>query len=432
MKVSAIKKKICKFKKESRNIIDFVLNNLDIFNLINSPVMGFEQSKSFKNLKIKIFQDLKDADTFAKKQFTKKLIERQVKEVKGEDCLPNINFASNSKYASLKSIKYIKKNAKGIVTYKVDHGKHKFTFSFLIFDSKFRNLNNFDIHAYKVIMWLYIVSLYGGDNCAETLNISLFFANEKKVLPDNGLDILSTENCNTAVTTSCTKDGIIFLYRDEEWFKVLIHESFHIFGLDFSYQFSHVLNKKMEKTFPIDSQWNIFESYTEFWAEILNVMFVSYLICDEKKSANFNTFSNYIDFFIEIEMAFTIFQVSKILDFMGLKLMDLHFKNKKAKVSQKYLYRENTNVFSYYILKMLLFLNLDESLIWFDKHNQNLLKFSNSRKDVEEFGDFLIKKFENPVMHRMFLAMDKKKMGISFKNKDEIINTLRMSAVELV
>ena len=434
MNIVKMKNKMGKFKQESSQLIEFILNDLDIFNLLKGCDVVIDSKKSaFFSLKKKILSDLKDADTFAKNQFENKIIERVVEEIKNPADLPNMHFISNSKYGDKKSLAFIKKNAKGVVTYKFTDGRRKYSFSFIIFDEKFRKLDTFDLHAYKVVMWLYMASQYAGDSCAETLNISLFFADVEKMKPSSPLDILSAENCNTAVTTSCTKEGIIFLYRQEEWFKVLIHESFHIFGLDFSYQFSHVLNQRMSEVFPIQSTWNIFECYTEFWAEILNVMFVSYLVIDaDNSSVDFDTFSNYVGFLFEIERCFSIFQVSKILDFMGLKLMDLHHKNTKENASKKYLYRENTNVFSYYILKMILFFNCDETLEWFEKHNQNILKFSSKRKDVEDFGDFLIKKFVDPSLHRTMLAMYKKYPQVTSLVSEFTNNTLRMTAVELL
>jgi len=461
-RVAKTRSKLGGFTKDSRKLVEFALNDVDIFNLVNiksrenedkdkGKAKGKDNSSpnAFNKAKRKIFEDLKEADIFTKQQFEQELIQRHVREIKNPNDIPNIDFVSSSTYASMKSIDFIKKKAKGVVTYKFnDIGGREYTFSFLIFDeNKFSKLKSFDVHAYKVVMWLYIAGKYGGKTCAEKLNISLYFADVKKVLPASKMDILSSENCNTAVTTSCTKNGVIFLYREEEWFKVLIHESFHIFGLDFSYQFSHVLNAKMTKVFPIQSQWNIFESYTEFWAELLNVMFASYFIAcisdkNTRKStgnplqkANFDTFSNYVDFLFEIEQSFTVFQVNKILNFMDLKLMDLHRKNKNAMASRKYLYRENTNVFSYYILKMILFLNRDETLQWFSTHNDNLLKFSSKRADVEQYGDYLIKKFEDPALHRVMLAMQQKYIRILNKNtkwSNYINTTARMSVVELL
>ena len=68
----------------------------------------------------------------------------------------------------------------------------------------------------------------------------------KKVLPSSPFVILSPTHANTAVTTTCTADGEICLFRKEEIFKVFIHETFHSLGLDFSSMSNTALNSKMK------------------------------------------------------------------------------------------------------------------------------------------------------------------------------------------
>ena len=56
-----------------------------------------------------------------------------------------------------------------------------------------------------------------------------------KNLPNSNIDILDQIHVNTAFTYSCIEQSNeIVIFRKEEWLKVLIHESFHNFGLDFS------------------------------------------------------------------------------------------------------------------------------------------------------------------------------------------------------
>jgi len=57
-------------------------------------------------------------------------------------------------------------------------------------------------------------------------------------------------------------DQLLF-YRKEEWLKVVIHECFHSFGLEFSNLDLKDFNKNLKKIIPINSNFNIFESYSE-------------------------------------------------------------------------------------------------------------------------------------------------------------------------
>ena len=85
-----------------------------------------------------------------------------------------------------------------------------------------------------------------------------------KKLPHNKLEILSQDHCNTAVTTACEKEGEILIFREEEWFKVLIHETFHLLCLDFANMPTYILsefNKKIRQLMPLRSEYNLFDAY---------------------------------------------------------------------------------------------------------------------------------------------------------------------------
>jgi hypothetical protein len=82
-------------------------------------------------------------------------------------------------------------------------------------------------------MWLYVANHYASRECSQKMNIYIYFTDFKKVLPTSER-MIHRENANTAFTTSCQTVTEINLYREEEWFKVLIHETFHNLGLDFS------------------------------------------------------------------------------------------------------------------------------------------------------------------------------------------------------
>ena len=51
------------------------------------------------------------------------------------------------------------------------------------------------------------------------------FTNHKKLLPSKEI-ILNTSHVNSAYTYACREDTMT-IFRQEEWFKVFIHETFH-------------------------------------------------------------------------------------------------------------------------------------------------------------------------------------------------------------
>ena len=65
------------------------------------------------------------------------------------------------------------------------------------------------------------------------MNIYIFLTDLKKKLPEHTGQEIGKINVNTGFTMTCRPKSNIVIYRKEEWFKVLIHETFHNFGLDF-------------------------------------------------------------------------------------------------------------------------------------------------------------------------------------------------------
>jgi hypothetical protein len=193
---------------------------------------------------------------------------------------------------------------------------------------------------------------------------------------------LDEENVNTAFTTTCPKNSEIVVYRKEEWFKVFIHETFHNFGLDFSDMNISDSTKRILELFPVNSEVNLFESYTEFWAEIMNAVFCSFLLL--KNKTNINEFMSNVTTIIQYERTYSFFQLVKTLRFMGLTYKDLYGKNNKSEMLRETMYKEDTNVLSYYILKTILLNNYPGFLQWCKTHNLSLLHFNKTPKNLND------------------------------------------------
>ena len=187
------------------------------------------------------------------------------------------------------------------------------------------NTTYYDTMVHQMLMWLRIAFLYSPQYCGKNIKVYLYYTPFKKNIPLSLMDVLGTEHCNSAVTTSCTLDGVIVIYRKEEWFKVFVHESFHTLGLDFSTFSCRALNAKLSHLFPINSKMNAFEAYSEFWATIINCLFCAYNLLDNK--VNEDDFLLYADFCIQFERIFALFQMVKILNFIGITYQHLFERN---------------------------------------------------------------------------------------------------------
>ena len=89
---------------------------------------------------------------------------------------------------------------------------------------------------------------------------------------------------------------------------------------------------------------------------------------------------------LSCEQIFSIFQMNQILQHMGLSYR--LFSQNDHTVQQKF--RENTNVYAYYIVKMLLLLHYRSTYDWCRQHNGcSPLRFHNSHSNIKDFATLL-------------------------------------------
>ena len=288
-------------------------------------------------------------------------------------------------------------------------------------------------HVDAIIMWLYIINEYASKECASNLVVYFYFTSLEKKLPSSNIEILNENNVNTAFTTTCPADSEIVVYRKEEWFKVFIHESFHNFALDFSDMNNVECTKRILDIFPVESQVNLYESYTEFWAEIMNALFCSFFSLKNKD--NLEEFLSNSEFFINFERTYSFFQLVKTLRFMGLTYKDLYSKSSHSKILRETLYKENTNVLSYYVIKTILINNYQGLLFWCKKNNLSLLQFKKTLLSQDEFCKFIEKNYKTATMLEGIESSQKFLNNLYSNNKKindkYVLNNLRMSICEL-
>uniref|UniRef100_A0A6C0AY37 Peptidase M1 membrane alanine aminopeptidase domain-containing protein n=1 Tax=viral metagenome TaxID=1070528 RepID=A0A6C0AY37_9ZZZZ len=229
---------------------------------------------------------------------------------------------------------------------------------------------------YKILLIINVLSLYTSKECSKNLHINIFLTPFKKMLPKKSSDILGPINVNSGFSTSgCINSGKITIYREEEWFKVLIHELFHNFNLDFATMNINKWKDKMLDIFDIQSEYNIYETYCETWARILNVAIISFMKSQDKKNFFFN-FNSYM----QLEKIYSLIQANKIYK---------NLKNPK-------LYRENSNVLCYYVFSGALMNDYLGFLYWCNENNRQLLKFDNTIKNVDSFFNHILSEYNNP------------------------------------
>ena len=240
----------------------------------------------------------------------------------------------------------------------------------------------------RIYIWFYILQYYAMTHCSHKVTIYLYLTDEKKEIPLLKKNPIDKIHANTAFTTSCANETEITIYRQEEWFKVLLHESFHNMGLDFSGMQETITQSTMLQLFHIESEVNLFETYCEIWAETMNVVF--YLFFTEKNHDE--TLIQKIEICLQHEQIFTLIQLVKILHHYELTYDDLlrnTLKNRK--------YKEKTNVFAYYVLKAIGLCHIDEFIEWNAIHNEYSLNFQKTKKNLHDYCDFFATHHQNSI-----------------------------------
>ena len=414
------------FSEESEEITKLLLPLVNTVLVKKSPL----QQKKVDNILKIFYNEIKLADIWASSKKTLNEIKSYLKKGESNKIAPNW-IMNESKYMPEHIRNYIIDKLNGYMVYTCAIGDRKVEIYFgLMGDMS----DKFDLYIRKMITWLKIAFKYAPEQCSKELKVYCFLTPFKKKLPKNQFTTISQDHCNSAVTTSCAPHGEIIIYRKEEFMKVFIHETFHTLGLDFSNMPLISFNKKIKQLFPIKSEFNLFEAYAEFWASTMNSLMSAYFLTDNKTEEDFYLYS---EFCIQFEQIFSLFQMIKILDFMGISYNNLYNKDNISNGVRRYLFKEKTNVFAYYIIKNILLYNNSDFLLWCKKHNggEKLLTFNKTKLNLDEFIDFIVLKYQDPQflkdIEKMRSFLRKQKGNNSHPQYNKLVKTMRMSICEM-
>ena len=189
-----------------------------------------------------------------------------------------------------------------------------------------------------------------------------FFLTSKKKFINFNLDSLDPDNINSGATLP---GSFIYIFRKEEFVKVLFHELVHYLHLDmvrYQDKFKDLYKKINLKASIINPN----EAYTELVALLLMTVWKYY-----ENEYNINL-SDLINKKLTIELGWSYYQISKILKFFK-------FYNRYEQLfSNNCEFRQNSNVLSYFILKTYFLQNIN---IILSKFNINDLKMNKKKSD---------------------------------------------------
>jgi hypothetical protein len=349
--------------------------------------------------------------------------------------VPRPNSLSET-YLTREMTDYIKTESKKILTFECTINNRNIRLIFIIFkNNNFERIAYYKTYAHRVYMWLSMISKKS--TCVETLTIYVYLTPFKKQLPANKSESIGTVHANTGYTYRCEKENEIVIYREEEWFKVVLHETMHAFGNDFSTDEGSSSAIKQLFSLPPGISIRMSETYSEIWARIMNVVFQTYFKNPPSlESRSALQFKKNVEFYLHLESIFSLYQCIKILDFMGVNYQLLIDDSDHSKKMIRSFYRENTNVFAYYVLTSVLLNSHDAFLSWCVKHNGpglNMFRVKTTQSEFIELIESCYKK--NELLQKIVetekkVARDYQKAISSHSSRDkELVTTLRMTIV---
>jgi len=119
---------------------------------------------------------------------------------------------------------------------------------------------------------------------------------------------------------------------------------------------------------------------------------------------------------------------------MGLRYDNLYKNDALSSSFKRILYKEDTNVLCYYVIKTILLFYNDDFLKWCLINNNNIIKFDKNKQNLTNFFKFIKDKYDSNLfidsIEKMELFYRKHKGPTYNKYNNDVITTTRMSICE--
>ena len=420
-----------KLTKKSQQLMSFFLDK--------KCVKQVHQNKQTDSILERLYYDIHNAHEYVRTLKVKPTLKinaiQNVKQIPKPKTFPNNSFTDEIR-------RHIDEHSMTELTYTISLFGRKITMCFVVEDVNVEmHLDKYSHYVDSMLAWMYIINQYAStSSCAKTITFYLYFTQLPKILPETNVHILDPNHVNTAFTYTCPTDSEIVIFRQEEWFKVFMHETFHNFALDFSDMDNNECNSIIRRIFHVQSEINLYEAYAEFWGEIMNACFCSYYETTNKD--DIAEFVTRCEVFINFERTYSFFQMVKVLGFMGLQYKNMYAQTDTDALLRENLYKEKTSVLAYYVIKLILLAHYQEFMVWCNKHNTSLLQFKRTRGNQLEFCKFVEKKYKSSVMldgvkctekFMKYIFDKKEKMSVAndIQDIELLVNNMRMSICEM-
>jgi hypothetical protein len=247
---------------------------------------------------------------------------------------------------------------------------------------------NIDAMMRRIVAWFcFIVPFVRPDcGCSDHTDVFLLLTSHDSVMPTSGEKLVS-DKLFSAYTYTCRKRNEMYVMRQSVWFKALIHESFHTFGLDFSDAQFEPVKQVIRNAFPgiaSSVEIRLYESYTDIWATICYAMF-SVRFKPTRYNATQRRGVNAVAIEKELhrQCCFAVLQSAKMLKHTKTSIQSMLSRSHSKK------YTEELMLFSYHVMRPLYMTDLNRFIEWTARHNdtRDYLRFR--VENIEAFARLL-------------------------------------------
>ena len=212
----------------------------------------------------------------------------------------------------------------------------------------------------------YVLSLTTllGPHTINKVTMNYYLLDSTRVLNDDF--VLDKTEVNGGSCMNMNDSCEISVWRKEEIVKVSIHELIHGLMYDYHEDTPELVSHYLSKYKLTSDKINSFEGYTELFAELIHCYLLSHIYTTYNSSIDCYTL---FQAFVGLEIQFSQLQASKVLN----------LKQREPDMNQ------HTNVLAYYIIKLELYQSLRQTLAYFERYNDSIIKIT----DTDRYFDYL-------------------------------------------
>ena len=250
----------------------------------------------------------------------------------------------------------------------------------------------------------FVVCLFGVPSKSITFYYYLLDV-KKEIRKNMSYMYLGREQVNSGSCSTNYFNSTITIWRKEEIVKVTIHEMIHALVREQVEDSSELINHYQKKYNMTSPKVKIDETYTEIWANILNVFLLSMKVPEGETPDMNDKYNLFLDL-LQTEKQFCHFQSQKVKDILNIR---------EGKNVKKIDINKETNVLAYYIIRCEVFTKLPAFLKLCRENNEDYIFMKNK----ELWFSILMK------------LIQRKKMKKIYPITNLLSTTMRMSAIEL-